>query len=60
MTEAKYCSFCGKISGKIRFLIAGPEVAICNECLDICIQIAKDIEAPGNVEYDSWGKSSLI
>ena len=30
------CSFCGKPQGKGRRLIAGPDVNICNECLQIC------------------------
>src|SRR5689334_21925821 len=33
------CSFCGKSTEEIRKLIAGPNVYICNECVDICLEI---------------------
>jgi hypothetical protein len=40
-----YCSFCGKSQHKVRKLIAGPGVHICNECIDLCHEIAHT--APG-------------
>lgn len=30
------CSFCGKARREVRKLIAGPDVHICNECIDLC------------------------
>ena len=36
------CSFCGKNQIEVRKLIAGPTVYICNECIDICIEIISD------------------
>jgi hypothetical protein len=33
------CSFCGKSQGEIRKLIAGPNVYICDECVDLCNDI---------------------
>lgn len=33
------CSFCGKTRASVRFLIAGPNVYICNECVDLCVEI---------------------
>ena len=33
------CSFCGKSEGEVEKLIAGPDVYICNECVDICVEI---------------------
>ena len=33
------CSFCGKSQEQVRKLIAGPEVYICNECIDLCNDI---------------------
>lgn len=30
------CSFCGKAQGQVDKLIAGPDVYICNECVDLC------------------------
>jgi len=34
-----YCSFCGKSQHEVRKLIAGPTVFICDECVDICLDI---------------------
>ena len=36
------CSFCGKSQKEVKKLIAGPTVYICNECIDICIEIISD------------------
>src|SRR4029453_13686660 len=33
------CSFCGKAQADVRKLIAGPEVFICDECVDVCNDI---------------------
>lgn len=33
------CSFCGKSSVAVNYLIAGPEVYICCECVDVCSSI---------------------
>ena len=40
-----YCSFCGKSQHEVRKLIAGPTVFICDECVDICLDIIAE-EAP--------------
>ncbi len=34
-----HCSFCGKSQHEVKKLIAGPEVFICNECVDLCHEI---------------------
>ena len=34
-----YCSFCGKSQHEVRKLIAGPTVYICNECVEVCLDI---------------------
>jgi len=36
------CSFCGKSQNEVKKLIAGPDVFICNECVDICNEIIID------------------
>ncbi|MDC0349222.1 ATP-dependent Clp protease ATP-binding subunit ClpX [Alphaproteobacteria bacterium] len=38
------CSFCGKNQHEVRKLIAGPSVFICNECVDLCSDIAVEEE----------------
>ncbi len=49
------CSFCGKTQDQVKKLIAGPEVYICDECVELCNEIldeeffeAKDKEASGD------------
>lgn len=36
------CSFCGKTQDQVKKLIAGPNVYICNECIDLCKDIITD------------------
>ncbi len=41
--EAEFtCSFCGKTREKVKKLIAGPKVYICNECIDLCHSILEE------------------
>ena len=35
----QYCSFCKKSQHEVETLIAGPDVAICNECIELCVDI---------------------
>jgi len=44
-----YCSFCGKSQHEVRKLIAGPTVFICDECVELCMDIIRE-----------EGKSSLV
>src|SRR5262249_49227394 len=44
-----YCSFCGKSQHEVRKLIAGPTVFICDECVELCMDI-----------IDEENKSSLV
>ena len=34
-----YCSFCGKSQHEVRKLIAGPTVFICDECVELCMDM---------------------
>jgi ATP-dependent Clp protease ATP-binding subunit ClpX len=38
-TATLTCSFCGKHQRQVKKLIAGPDVYICNECIDLCVEI---------------------
>ena len=40
--QTLYCSFCGKSQHEVVKLIAGPAVFICNECVDLCIDIIRE------------------
>ncbi len=46
MTEdtknVKYCSFCGKSQHEVKKLIAGPNVFICDSCINLCMNIIKE------------------
>ena len=56
-TDAKntlYCSFCGKSQHEVRKLIAGPTVFICDECVELCMDIIKE-EAKGGISSATDG-----
>ena len=36
------CSFCGKSQEQVRRLIAGPDVYICDECIELCHNIVDE------------------
>ena len=37
-----YCSFCGKSQREVRKLVAGPTVFICDECVELCVDIIRE------------------
>ncbi|NLN15327.1 MAG: ATP-dependent Clp protease ATP-binding subunit ClpX [Tissierellia bacterium] len=45
------CSFCGKPQDQVRRLIAGPNVYICNECIELCQEIIEE-EFLDNYDYE--------
>ncbi len=47
--EILRCSFCGKTQNEVKKLIAGPNVYICNECIDICNEIINDDDEQSEV-----------
>ena len=56
-TDAKntlYCSFCGKSQHEVRKLIAGPTVFICDECVELCMDIIKE-EGKGSISKAQEG-----
>ena len=44
-TKQPRCSFCGKMQNQVERLIAGPNVYICNECIDLCNDILSEEDA---------------
>lgn len=36
-----YCSFCGKEQAEVGYLVAGPCVFICNECVELCREVGQ-------------------
>ena len=49
-----YCSFCGKSQHEVRKLIAGPTVFICDECVELCMDIIKE-EGKGSISKAQEG-----
>ena len=41
-SERLVCSFCGKPQHQVRKLVAGPNVYICDECIDLCCEIVDE------------------
>jgi len=50
------CSFCNKSQDQVRKLIAGPGVFICDECIDICMEIIED----DNAREQNSGEINLL
>ena len=40
--ETLFCSFCGKNQKEVKKLIAGPTVFVCDECVELCMDIIKE------------------
>ena len=51
------CSFCGKHSGEVERMIAGPGVYICNECIELCNDVLNDEPPMPRSERHSHGSS---
>ncbi len=50
--ETMRCSFCGRTSEEVRKLVAGPNVFICNECIEVCQSIIE--EELGAIESEGF------
>lgn len=51
------CAFCGKTQDQVGQLIAGPNVSICNECLELCLDALE--ENIGDVPHKSEGRGEM-
>jgi len=49
-SSTSYCSFCGKSQHEVLKLIAGPKVCICDECVDLCVDIIKEEKRNENIK----------
>jgi ATP-dependent Clp protease ATP-binding subunit ClpX len=47
--ENLQCSFCGKSQHQVKKLIAGPDMFICNECVELCVDIMNDPNLSNNL-----------
>jgi len=48
------CSFCGKSQDEVGKLVAGPNVYICDECIDLCNEIVHDTMGPETAEVEKF------
>ncbi len=48
-----YCSFCGKSQHEVRKLIAGPTVFICDECVELCMDIIKEENKSSLIKHEN-------
>ncbi len=53
-----YCSFCGKSQHEVRKLIAGPNVFVCNECVELCMDIIREEDKSQLVRGEEEGVPS--
>lgn len=54
--EHHNCSFCGKSKLEVKQIIAGPSVAICNECVSLCLDIIEDENKTSSEPKQSLGE----
>lgn len=47
-TQARHCSFCGRAHIEVNKLVVGPDIAICSECIVVCIGALSEGNAPKN------------
>ena len=40
--DSLFCSFCGKNQKEVKKLIAGPTVFVCDECVELCMDIIRE------------------
>ena len=52
----KHCSFCGKTQSEVGKLIAGEDAYICNECVDVCLDL---VQTSQQVESGDWAAKPL-
>ena len=52
----KHCSFCGKTQAEVGKLIAGEDAYICNECVDVCLDL---VQTSQQVDSSDWATRPL-
>lgn len=58
--ETLFCAFCGKPQQMVRKLIAGPEVSICNECVEVCSHLIEAEDLPTDTQANTDMISSSV
>jgi len=44
MKQKVTCNFCGLTIDEVEHMIAGPDVYICNECIELCMELWQDVQ----------------
>ena len=58
LPKTLHCSFCGKSQHKVKMLIAGPRVFICDECVGLCDQIIAGQRIPDHGSFKPLARST--
>ena len=58
--DTYHCSFCGKLATEVQQFIAGPGVYICNECVEICVNILAQRPTPPFPPLDDKTDDELL
>jgi hypothetical protein len=61
--ETVYCTFCGKSQHEVKKLVAGPTVFICDECVDLCVDICWEDSAlrdDAAAKAAEWSRRTLV
>jgi ATP-dependent Clp protease ATP-binding subunit ClpX len=54
--DARLCGFCGKVESEVVKLVVGPNVCICDECIDLCNEIlAEEVPASAGAKARALG-----
>lgn len=53
MTEQAHCSFCGQSRPDVRFLMQGPEAAICGDCIVIAVRMLADGDLGRTIDHEA-------
>ena len=51
-----HCSFCGKPEEQVVYIVKGPAVYICNECIACCVEIITEFRNKAAAEQDEEGE----
>ena len=57
-TNTLRCSFCGKSQQEVKKLVAGPHAFICNECIELCLDIL--VVEEGDSSFDPLVKFEMV
>ena len=58
LPKTLHCSFCGKSQHRVKMLIAGPRVFICDECVGLCDKIVAGQQVPDHGSFKPLDRST--